>query len=317
MARKVGGQLHSNLDVTVTSAGTGAVFGNPTFDGSGGITDLEVVERGTGYSLTDPLVFTHPTGINAVGTVTGIDSFGGIIEVTISTPGSGYNTPGIIDDFNIRLATIVYMDWYDTAENASRPLLVTTANQNIVVDGNTYMGIGSLGSIQSLEEGFDLQSYGITLTLSGIPKENIQEAFQDINFKTGYQNRRCTISNVFLDTDYNVIDKPIVIFQGLMDGANIEISDTITISIGVQSRLINWEIPKGGRFNSEDQKVWYPNDTGFDLIPSLMNKEIGWGKRVENGGGGGGVGFLVNNVYYNTVRTNRNARGAIIYEDPE
>jgi hypothetical protein len=257
----------------------------------GGIVGLTITKTGTGYTDTESITFLHPTGTGAVATVTAVDAGGGITEVTFTNGGTAYHNNGALTSSSVIMATLVYMDWLDVVTDTATPIRFCDGGVNIkhytdpsvpgtVGDYDTFdefMAIGNLGSIDTLEEGTELQSYGITLNLSGIPKDNIQEVFSDTSFQTAYQNRDCKIWTVFLNRNYEIINDPILLFAGQMDACKISVGTEIQIALTVNSRLINWEVPRGGRYNSNDQKVWFPNDTGFDLIPSLLNKEIKWG----------------------------------------
>lgn len=182
-----------------------------------------------------------------------------------------------LTNFNIKPVTMVRLDWHtkDDEDNWDpTPIYLNNTGQNITHDGNVYQGIGSLGSISGVEEGLELQEYSATLSLSGIPTESVSSAFSDISFANGYTNRPAYIYIGFLDDDYQIIDDPILIFSGQMDSANIEIGETVTIQLVVQSRLVNWEIPRGGRFNKETQASLYPDDTSFNYMDKLENAEI-------------------------------------------
>ncbi len=272
----------------------------------GAITSVDVISAGSGYAENDTIAITHSIGTGAVVdaiSLSDIDGDGKIIASTlnVSTEGSGYKDDGVLKATNIITAMLVYLDWMDPDTGVETPLKLTNAGQNITVGSDVYQAIGNLGSIETVEEGFDLQAYGLNLILSGIPNEMVDIAFADINFATAYQNRPCKIYLAFLNNDYTIIDTPLTLFAGQMDGCSLEIAEEIRINLGVNSRLTNWEIPRGGRFNSEDQKAWYPLDTGFDLIPQLLNKEIHWGAEV------GGVNGVTSSGYgYNTNSTNNN-----------
>ena len=56
---------------------------------------------------------------------------------------------------------------------------------DIVIDGATFLGVGMLGSISVTEESAELRAYGLTVVLSGIPRDAITLALIQ-----GYQGRR-------------------------------------------------------------------------------------------------------------------------------
>lgn len=140
-------------------------------------------------------------------------------------------------------------------------------------NGYDWTGIGTLGSIDAVSEGSALQMYGCTLNLSGVPPELISEAMS-----VNYQGRSATIWLAPLTSDYVIIADPVVVFKGRMDTMDIELGETATISLAVESRLVDWERPRVRRFNDEDQRSEYPNDRGFKYVDQMMQKDLPWNR---------------------------------------
>lgn len=191
-----------------------------------------------------------------------------------------------LDKFSVATATLVMLDWHqkdDAGEWKPATLYLTNSNHNISYGGNTYQAIGSLGAIAGAEEGLDLQSYNMTLTLSGVPKEFMSQVFNDVSFANAYTNRPAKVYTAFLDSNYQIIDSPVLIFSGQMDAASVEIGESVSVQIVVQSRLINWEIPRGGRFNEGSQASRYPLDTGFRYVKRLQDAKISFPGGIFSG----------------------------------
>ena len=267
-----------------------------TSDSNGVITGSTILNGGIDYTNNESIFVDHPTGTGANITV-GVNGSGTVTSVNIISGGSDYFDIGVLYAPSMIMATLVELDWYDVERDTPDPMYLTSAFNNIrwytsadFTEYKEFMALGNLGEISAIEEGFDLQSYGITLRLSGIPLEIRREAFASTSFTTAFQNRACKVYAVYLDRNYNIMGEPITLFSGQMDACTISVAESIDIEITVESRLINWEIPRGGRYNTNDQQVWYPDDTGFDLIPSLINKELDWG-----GDGTGNTGVLGDN----------------------
>ncbi len=295
MARDIDNKLSVDGSEVYGNAGSGKGLELEINHTQGVISGFTILKAGVDYASGTYITIKHPTGKGAICYISSVGTGGEVTAIVVTEGGSGYYTEGKLRQASTIMATLVELDWWDVENDAAAPLYFTDACTNIrwytdtsMTSYNTFMGIGALGSIDSVEEGFDLQAYGISITLSGIPLEVREQAFADITFKTAFQNRSCKVYTAFLDTEYNIMGDPILIFAGQMDGCTMSVSDSVSITIGVQSRLINWEIPRGGRYNSNDQKVWYPEDTGFDLIPELLNKELDWG-----GDGSGNDGNLI------------------------
>jgi len=158
----------------------------------------------------------------------------------------------------------------DFAEGITR---LCNAGYTFSWGGHDWLGIGTLGSIEAISEGSALQMYGCALTLSGIPPELISTAMG-----SGYQGRSASIWMAPLTKDYAFIADPVVVFKGRMDTMDIAVSDTATITLSVESRLVDWDKPRIRRFNDEDQRFSYPNDRGFRYVDQMVQKDLKWGR---------------------------------------
>lgn len=164
--------------------------------------------------------------------------------------------------------------------------------------GETYVGSGNLISISSVEENIDISAKGATLTLSGLPSDMLSLAISE-----PYQGRKCKIyfgvrganvnylqqedGSLVLNEDgsgiiTSVLDDADVaseIFSGYIDQMNIdEGPETSSISVYVESRLIDLQRPRERRYTSESQKSRFPNDRGFEFVEDLQAKKFQWGR---------------------------------------
>ena len=153
---------------------------------------------------------------------------------------------------------------FDTA-----PVRLWTGHGERIVRGETYVGAGSLLNISGLGEVSDLTAKGATITLNGVPGELVSLALQE-----PYQRRRCRIY-------FGVVSVPDVVevFTGSVNTMPIEDSaEAGTITVTVDSKLIETEKASNLRYTSESQKSRYPGDTFFDYTAGLQDKEIVWGR---------------------------------------
>jgi len=149
---------------------------------------------------------------------------------------------------------------------------LTNAGYDFPWNGYTWTGAGNLGSISAIEEGQDLQMYGCTLTLSGMSSDIISKCFG-----TGYSGRAATIWIAPLDSNYNILADPVVVFMGKMDTMPITLGDESAVQVTIESKLIDWERPRTRRYNNEDQQAEYPGDKGMEFVPQMVEKPLEWG----------------------------------------
>jgi hypothetical protein len=104
-----------------------------------------------------------------------------------------------------------------------------------------------------------------------------------------------------MDASNGVITSPVVIFSGFMDTMVInDSSETATIQVAVENRLIEFERTRVRRYTAEDQKIDYPNDKGLEFVAEMAEKEIVWGRSQVNAGGGGRNGTDIDEDGSNT-----------------
>lgn len=139
-----------------------------------------------------------------------------------------------------------------------------------------FTGVGNLGQVTTISESSSLQALGVEMTLTGIDPAFISAAFEESHGRPG------RIWLGFFDDSYRLIADPILIFKGLIDKKTIRLGEVGTVSLSLESRLIQWRRPKIRRWNHGDQISRYPGDLGFEFVASLALKELHWG--VPGGG---------------------------------
>lgn len=151
----------------------------------------------------------------------------------------------------------------------SGPLRLWTGYGDRTIDGNTYTGGGTLMGIEGLEEVADLSAKAVTLTLSGMPASVVSLALQE-----PYQRRRVRILwGVRGVSDF------VEVFSGSLNQMIIEDGpESGTLSVTVDSKLVELEKSSNRRYTSESHKSRHPNDTFFDYVAKIQDAEIVFGR---------------------------------------
>jgi hypothetical protein len=179
----------------------------------------------------------------------------------------------------------------------SGPIRLWTGLNDLVFNGNTYTGAGTLLSLSSVEETAEISAKGISVSLSGLDSSIISLALAE-----QYQNRRANIyfgvigttnyillqdgsylidfnNDKFVQNDTS-LNEFVTQFSGLIDQMTInDTGEVITVSVSIESRLIDLERARVWRYTSEDQKRVYPTDKGFDFVNDLKTKTLNWGRK--------------------------------------
>lgn len=152
------------------------------------------------------------------------------------------------------------------------PLYLWTGAYDITLSGKTYIAAGNLLDVSLPAETTDLAATGFTVSLSGIPMENIQIAIDE-----PIRGKSCLVySGVMKD---GVIEGSLFLAAaGRCDSPEInESADSAVISVSVENRLIDLNRPRVKRYTAEQQRIISASDKACDFVLSLADKKIVWG----------------------------------------
>ena len=164
------------------------------------------------------------------------------------------------------------------AEFDTDDILVWSGNDDIAINSETYTGAGTLLTISGVDEGREIKSEGISVSLSGMDKTVLSYALTE-----NYQNRPISLFLGFLMGGSNEVAGTITIFKGRM--TNLTVNDTpegATINVDAENRLVDLERPSNFRYTAESQEFLFSGDTGFNRMQQLIDKQVTWGQETDN-----------------------------------
>ena len=138
--------------------------------------------------------------------------------------------------------------------------------------GVNFLGMGWMGTIQSIPQVADVVAQNVTLMLSGIPSQLLTDAIDSVR-----QNSRATIWVGMLDSNYQIVPDPEQVFDGSMDVPTItEGAETSSIAITVENPLIALNRAPSRRYTDIDQQWYVPGDVGFSFVQLLQDYDVLW-----------------------------------------
>jgi hypothetical protein len=156
--------------------------------------------------------------------------------------------------------------------DGSQTLRLWTGEGVLNYQSQDWYGTGSMLQIESVEETTEIAAKGASLTLSGIPEDVLSLALTQ-----PYQGRK---ANIYFGNFTTGLTNLTQIFTGYMDQMNIEeTSDTCTVQLTLENKLVDLERARVARFTSAYQKSLYSEDRGLDFVESLQDKEVVWGRK--------------------------------------
>lgn len=146
------------------------------------------------------------------------------------------------------------------------------------LDGETYDGVGTVGSISVISESADVSADPITLTLSGL-QPSLVSALQDF----AHQGSLVTIKIAQFDASGVLIPDPITPFVGTVDTMSWALGNTMSVSVQADSYLrLLFRGPDGHRRMAADQEAIFPSDFGLGFAASLVDN-MPWGVPTGSG----------------------------------
>ena len=178
-------------------------------------------------------------------------------------------------------------------------LLLYTGLGTITIGSDTYTGVGSLLSFTDVEESADIGAKKVTITLSGIPSTNLSLALtepyqgREVSILFGIRNANVvylidengdfilTEQGGLIDvTDSTEPNASSTLFVGYIDQMDItEGPETSSISVVLESKLLELERSRVLRYTSAIQKALYTGDKGFDFVDELQGQTFNWGRK--------------------------------------
>lgn len=152
----------------------------------------------------------------------------------------------------------------------------------LVSGGKTWQGLGSIASIDGLDQAATLESSAMTFTLSGVEVPDAGTSFSDIaksSDRANYARRMVTVYLQFFDDDWQPLDDPYALKAGimtnmLMSRSRMQNGYLRTISLQANNIFYGRGVAPASFYTDRDQQSRFPGDLGMQFIPGLQSKQI-------------------------------------------
>jgi hypothetical protein len=178
------------------------------------------------------------------------------------------NQTNAIDAAVVRTAYFVEFQFRDGTQYLS------TLNIPVTWGGNTWSGLGTIGTISAISESESLNATSVNFTINAAQPSWLALATGDV------QEYRGLPAKMFfcpLDSGFNLIDTPVQCWAGVMDMVTIGITgDQAGITLKCETSAYGLKRANSYRMNAAQQKQTYPTDTGFDYQENLITNPAVW-----------------------------------------
>ena len=176
--------------------------------------------------------------------------------------------PAIVTEVTGNHAHISYLVEFDLDEPARFHSGILDFDWN----GDTYIAVGGLGAVSSIQNRALTVPSPVTFTLGGLHTRTMDAAADAAKFGSVVKLWR-----LFRDDAGQKIAEPVLRWSGTVDHASTVHGDQTAVSIVCTSGLAVLDQKLGGRFTAEDQERRFSGDTYFRYLQDMKTKVIQWG----------------------------------------
>lgn len=163
-------------------------------------------------------------------------------------------------------AILVFLDF----EGA--PVRLWTGIGSLSYEGETWLGMGNLASVEPLEEYSEIRSGSLGLSLNSVPNHLLSEV-TSLNF----QRRAAEIHLALFHPEYDnhTLIGVNLLLRGTMDTITISRApESSTIKLSIANELARLRDSWGALYTDPHQRAAHPGDSGLRFIASLQDLEI-------------------------------------------
>lgn len=151
---------------------------------------------------------------------------------------------------------------------------VHTAVGDIVINGETYYGVGALGEVGSVAEENNTSAQSMQATLSGLDVSLIGIA---LNEECVDKKVDCYLVGV-VDGVAQVAD---LLFRGFITANSVMSGGENAISYTISNIFEDWAYGLPDRYTDESQRALHNGDRFFRYVAQMAERSIYWGSKKD------------------------------------
>jgi hypothetical protein len=165
---------------------------------------------------------------------------------------------------------------FDTGDGGT--IYLTDSYRSVVWNGHTYLANGDPLGFSGLQESAEMRVAEVMVQLSAVDQTMLA-----IFAAANWIDRRILIYKMFFDqSNEALMVDPVAIHDGRMDEpalAEDPDSGTSVLTVTSRDQFSDFDRLSGRHTNSVEQKLFFPSDTGFDLVTQIAGKQasLQWG----------------------------------------
>lgn len=152
---------------------------------------------------------------------------------------------------------------------------VHTGTGVVVINGQTFLGVGTLGDVGSVTEENSTSSSTMSMALSGLDMSLVGET---LNEEVIGRDVVCYIA--VMNDQGNVIAAN-VLFEGFITDTALQAGKQNALSYVISNVFERWSQGLPDRYTDESQQRLYPGDRFFRYVAQMAERSIFWGSKKD------------------------------------
>lgn len=151
---------------------------------------------------------------------------------------------------------------------------VCTADRTLTWNGHDWLGFGTVGAISAVEESEGVESKALNFTLNVAQSAILALAVGSVE---EYRGRPAKMYFCPLNESFQLVGTPQLCWRGIMDLMAVAVEgEEGRVTLKCETSAYGLKRQPALRLNAAQHKKKYPNDTGFDHLNDLIEKELVW-----------------------------------------
>lgn len=150
-----------------------------------------------------------------------------------------------------------------------------TGNGNIVLGGETYYGVGELGSIGGVQSVGDANPASVEMTLQGIPGTVFSSIMQ-----ANIRGSNVTVYKVLM-TELGTVLRAEPVLVGQVVEYSWSFNETGAFSLQVADEFALYERPLQKFYTDSNWRSAHPEDGFWKFVSQLASKQLHWGAEQD------------------------------------
>jgi hypothetical protein len=152
---------------------------------------------------------------------------------------------------------------------------LSSLNQTITWGGRDWIGLGALANINTVEEADSVDAKSLDFTLNVAETSILALAVGSVE---EYRGLPAKLYMCPLSENFTLVDTPVLCWTGIMDtmAVGVDADGAGQITLRCETAAYALKRRPSFRMNAAQQKIKYPNDTGFDYLTDLIARPQLW-----------------------------------------